>query len=65
METGSVLDAVRSYLSSENSSFSETRCSMLLQTLFVLADHLAEVSVTFALCKHTIVAFCIEPCALL
>ena len=31
--------------------------------LFILAFHLAEVSVTFALCKHTIVAFCVEPCS--
>ena len=36
-----------------------------LQPLFVLACHLAEVSLIFALCKHTIVIFCVEPCALL
>ena len=59
METGSVLDAVRS------SSSSEIVAACYLQTLFVLACHLAEVSVAFAWCKHTIVTFCVEPCALL
>ena len=50
METGSVLNAVKSSSSSENSSSSVIWCSMLSATLFVLACRLAEVSVTLALC---------------
>ena len=36
-----------------------------LQILFVLACCLAEVPVTFALCKHTILNSCVGLCALL
>ena len=35
------------------------------QTVFVLAYHLAEVPVTFAVCKRTIINSCVGPCALL
>ena len=37
----------------------------LLQILFVLACRLAEVSIAFALCKQTILNFCVGLCALL
>ena len=59
METGSVLDAVRS------SSSSEICGSMLSANSFRFSCHLVEVSVTFALRKHTIVTFCVEPWAML
>ena len=63
-----MLDAARSgrpRVSSEDSSSSEFFAACYLQTLFVLACHLAVVSVTFSFRKHAIVIFFAEPCALL
>ena len=64
-ETRSVLDAVRNSSSSKISSSSEIRCYMISANSFRFGCHLAEISVTFAFCKHTIVTFCIKPSALL
>ena len=41
------------------------RSTRSMQILFVLACRLAEVPVTFALCKHTMLNSCVEICVLL